>query len=82
MITHFRGRLLVSVVIDVVVDVKVARRYTLYIDMAAKQTQYSSIEARKIIAEYIDQSALRLAQRLKKEYSAQKKQTAKVRSYA
>ncbi len=45
-------------------------------------TQYSSVEARKIIAEYIDQSALRLSQRLKKAYSEQKKQADKVRSYA
>ena len=49
--------------------------------MAEKNTSYSSAQARKIVVEYIDQSALRLAQRLKKAYSEQKKQTVKVRSY-
>jgi hypothetical protein len=51
--------------------------------MLKKNTaQYSSSEAKKMMAEYIDQSALRLAQRLKKAYSEQKKQSAKARSYA
>ncbi|KKW32643.1 MAG: hypothetical protein UY76_C0021G0014 [Candidatus Uhrbacteria bacterium GW2011_GWA2_52_8d] len=44
-------------------------------------TQYSSEEAKKIVADYIDESAVRLAQRLKKAYSEQKKQATKVRSY-
>jgi len=35
-------------------------------------TQYSSEEAKKIVADYIDESAVRLAQRLKKAYSEQK----------
>lgn len=51
-------------------------------NMIKKDTsQYTSVEARKIVDEYIDQSALRLAQRLKKAYS-EKKQATKVRSYA
>ena len=50
--------------------------------MIKKDRQYTSVEAKKLVSEYIDQSAIRLAQRLKKAYSAQKKQSAKVRSYA
>ncbi|KKR04457.1 MAG: hypothetical protein UT30_C0007G0013 [Candidatus Uhrbacteria bacterium GW2011_GWF2_39_13] len=49
--------------------------------MTEENISYSSTQARKIVAEYIDQSALRLTKRLKKAYSEQKKQTVKVRSY-
>lgn len=50
--------------------------------MPEKKIQYSSVEAGKMVADYIDQSAIRLSQRLKKAYSKQKKQTIKARSYA
>lgn len=52
------------------------------ISMATKNKQYSSVEAKKIVDEYIDQSAVRLAQRLKKGYAVQKKQVAKAHAYA
>jgi len=50
--------------------------------MITNNNQYGSVEAKKIVDDYIDQSAVRLAQRLKKGYSVQKKQVAKVRAYA
>lgn len=52
------------------------------IGMSIKNKQYSSVEAKKIVADYIDQSAIRLSQRLKKGYSTQKKQISKTRIYA
>lgn len=50
--------------------------------MIEKKVQFSSVEARKMIADYIDQSALRLSQRLKKAYKDQKSELAKDQSYA
>ena len=50
--------------------------------MLNKVKLHSQAEAKKIIADYIDQSAIRLSLRLKKEYSAQQKQAVGTKPYA
>jgi hypothetical protein len=54
---------------------------TLFTDMMKKNARHGSDEARKIADNYIDESAVRLTQRLKKAYLEEKKHAAKVRSY-